>query len=116
MPPRTRRRLLVLAAIFALAAIGFFVATSPGLVMTDVNQIKAGMTRGEVELILGTPFHDRSIGPSSDHMLGWLASDGVIFVWINQDGVVTQKMSKEYQEWSDPWRFRWQSFCRRLGF
>ncbi len=80
------------------------------------DQISIGMTRDEVEAILGCPPGDYTTGPCDTPPLGsrgfirdkWLSDTGIIVVLFNDDGrvVLVEFWSMQNESFIDRW-YRW---------
>jgi len=97
--------------LLALVALAFFLARDSKVHFTQrqCNRIQAGMTRQEVEAVLGMPPGNYRTRPFTDGQDGaiagclfvalqgkqpigfWLGDAGAIVVWFDERGIVTDK-------------------------
>jgi hypothetical protein len=97
---RRRWLLLVLVALATVAVV--LVLTWPTPVEERAKRVREGMTRAEVIAAVGEPpghyarlitYFDSGIGPGHLYM-GWYWDDGVLRVWLDEDGRVQHTVFK----------------------
>jgi hypothetical protein len=100
---------VAVVSVLLLLGVGvrlvFFLETNPRITKANLAQIKAGMSRAEVEAILGRPGDYRSgptlclysarsptdLPPPTSLPLRWRGDDVEIWVWVDPQGVVLDR-------------------------
>jgi hypothetical protein len=99
---RTWMRMGLVFGLLALLTVGAFVLrlpTRPDISQATVDLIQCGMTKGEVEAILGAPPGDYSTGPvwvvGCIATFGWECSMCTDETWTSDDGTITVRFRQD---------------------
>ena len=114
-----RRVLTVCSALLALVAVAMVAthipwARPPAVSRQECDQLKEGMTREEVEEVIGGPpghYATREYLPSPDgsHYFKydyWVGDEGMIFVHFDEGGRVSDAVHEDVWLWREPRRGR----------
>jgi hypothetical protein len=114
---RKRLWLLALLVLVAVAVVGWLVVSAPSaLDEATAARIQVGMTRAEVEDLLGAP--DRTGGPIDRPNKGaWVGDDFVCFVEFDAaDTVRSVKVMHMAITTLDRLEMRWDEWLRTAGW
>ena len=121
--------ILVVLALAAVLAVCYWPPLHLSITKESVNRIKLGMTRADVEAILGPPRNDEDkyIGdrsgvfsvliefdPHSSPVtnLCWASNEAEIGAGFNQDGILVE--IRQYPDRLVRRETRWQAFMRQM--